>query len=121
MYYISLILAIFRADLQSSLEFKKDGSDEGGLSSNGASCAPSNHILLKTPEEIVSVGETKSVIARGRLGSCTSTSGPGLSPSSSVGSLSSEKSTLNPYAKVRKCKIDLIKLEIAPTTADLLF
>ncbi|KAK8465030.1 hypothetical protein PHAVU_010G133101 [Phaseolus vulgaris] len=76
-------------DLRSSLESKKDGSDEGGLSSN--------HILLKTPEENVSVGETKSVIARGRLG--TSTSGPGLSPSSSVGSLSSEKSTLNPYAK----------------------
>jgi len=111
MYYISLILAIFNADLRSSLESKKDGSDEGGLSSN--------HILLKTPEENVSVGETKSVIARGRLG--TSTSGPGLSPSSSVGSLSSEKSTLNPYAKVRKCKIDLIKLEIAPTTADNLF
>jgi hypothetical protein len=27
-------------------------------------------------------------------------SGPGLSPSSSMGSLSSEKSTLNPHAKV---------------------
>lgn len=30
----------------------------------------------------------------------SATTGPGLSPCSSVGSLSSEKSTLNPYAKV---------------------
>ncbi|XP_027907708.1 polyadenylate-binding protein-interacting protein 3-like [Vigna unguiculata] len=86
-------------DLQSSLESKNDGSKEEGLSFNGPSYAPSTHILLKTPEENVSVGETKSVISRGRQGSSTSTSGPGLSPSSSVGSLSSEKSTLNPYAK----------------------
>ncbi|KAG4400350.1 hypothetical protein GLYMA_07G036300v4 [Glycine max] len=94
-------------DLQSSLKLKKDGSDEGGLSTNVASCAPSTHILSTTPEETGSVGETRSVISHGRLGSFTSmgsdyvaaTSGPGLSPSSSVGSMSSEKSTLNPNAK----------------------
>ncbi|TKY64293.1 Polyadenylate-binding protein-interacting protein 4 [Spatholobus suberectus] len=94
-------------DLQSSLKLKKDGSNEGGLSPNGAAYTPSTGILSKTPEETGSVGETKSVISRGRLGSCTSlgsdcvaaTSGPGLSPSSSLGSLSSEKSTLNPNAK----------------------
>ncbi|KAG2379988.1 Polyadenylate-binding protein-interacting protein [Vigna angularis] len=86
-------------DLKSSLESKNKSSKEEGLSFNGPSCAPSTHILLKTPEETVSVGGTKSVISRGRQGSSTSTSGPGLSPSSSVGSLSSEKSTLNPYAK----------------------
>jgi hypothetical protein len=51
------------------------------------------------------------VNSRGRPGSSASSnsdcagallasSGPGLSPSSSMGSLSSEKSTLNPYAKV---------------------
>lgn len=106
MYY--LILAIFGADLMSLLKLKKDVSDEGGLSPNGASCAPSTRILSKTREETGSVGETKSVISRGRLGSCTrsgsdcvaATSGLGLSPSSSVGSLSSEKSALNPNAKV---------------------
>ncbi|RDX58492.1 Polyadenylate-binding protein-interacting protein 4 [Mucuna pruriens] len=88
-------------------KLKKDGSDEGGLLPNGALCAPSALILSKTPEESGSVGETKSVISRGRLGSCTSlgsdcvaaSSGPGLSPSSSVCSLSSEKSILNPNAK----------------------
>ncbi|CAJ1950835.1 unnamed protein product [Sphenostylis stenocarpa] len=85
-------------DIQSSLKSKKAGSEEGGLSPNGASSASSTHILSKALEETVSVGETKSVISRGRLGGCTS-SGPGISPSSSVGSLSSEKSTLNPYAK----------------------
>ncbi|KAG4939971.1 hypothetical protein JHK87_043842 [Glycine soja] len=93
------------ADLQSSLKLKKDGSDEGGLSTNVALCAPSTRILSKTPKETGSVGESKSVISRGRLGRSlgsdyvAATSGPGLSPSSSVGSLSSEKSTLNPNAK----------------------
>ncbi|KAH1149297.1 hypothetical protein GYH30_043728 [Glycine max] len=92
-------------DLQSSLKLKKDGSDEGGLSTNVALCAPSTRILSKTPKETGSVGESKSVISRGRLGRSlgsdyvAATSGPGLSPSSSVGSLSSEKSTLNPNAK----------------------
>ncbi|XP_022721561.1 polyadenylate-binding protein-interacting protein 4-like [Durio zibethinus] len=33
------------------------------------------------------------------IGAVSASSGPGLSPSSSVGSLSSEKLTLNPYAK----------------------
>lgn len=112
MYYIYLIFAICSADLQSSLKLKKDGSDEGGLSTNVALCAPSTRILSKTPKETGSVGESKSVISRGRLGRSlgsdyvAATSGPGLSPSSSVGSLSSEKSTLNPNAKVGKYKIN---------------
>ena len=33
-------------------------------------------------------------------GGASASGGPGLSPSSSMGSLSSEKSTLNPHAKV---------------------
>lgn len=52
--------------------------------------------------------ETKSVNSRGTPSGSNSVGGvgvaasyrPGLSPSSSVGSLSSEKSTLNPNAKV---------------------
>ncbi|KAK7389651.1 hypothetical protein VNO78_24870 [Psophocarpus tetragonolobus] len=91
-------------DLQSSLKLKIDGSDEGGLSSNVASCGTSTCILSKTPEESGILAEIKTVISRARLtplGSdyVTATSGPGLSPSSSVGSLSSEKSSLNPNAK----------------------
>lgn len=51
-------------------------------------------------------GETKSVNSRGipsgsdLVGGIAASSVPGLSPSSSVCSLSSEKSTLNPNAKV---------------------
>ncbi|KAJ1383341.1 putative polyadenylate-binding protein-interacting protein [Sesbania bispinosa] len=62
-------------------------------------------------------GETRSVNSRGTsprsdsVGAVAASFGPGLSPSSSVGSLSSEKSTLNPYAKVRKFKIDFLKNE----------
>ncbi|KAJ1407124.1 LsmAD domain, partial [Sesbania bispinosa] len=106
-------------DLQSSLNLK-DGSDKGGLSPSPMSHAPSTHILSRTDEKTGALGEltggsasgksngeTKSVNSRGRLGSGTSSgsdgvatpSGPGLSPSSSLGSLSSEKSTLNPNAK----------------------
>ncbi|XP_061364007.1 polyadenylate-binding protein-interacting protein 4-like isoform X2 [Gastrolobium bilobum] len=109
-------------DLQSSLDLKKVGSDKRGLSPN-VTYTPSTHFLSKTHEKTGSHGEltgvsasgkvnveTKSVNSRGKLASCTSSgsdcvggvaasSGPGLSPSSSVGSLSSEKSTLNPNAK----------------------
>ncbi|XP_027335060.1 polyadenylate-binding protein-interacting protein 3-like [Abrus precatorius] len=104
-------------DLQSSLNIKKDGSSEKGLSPDAASGTPSTNILSKTHEGTVGEltggsasvkanKETKSVNSRGRLGSTQSgldcvvaSSGPGLSPSSSVGSMSSEKSTLNPNAK----------------------
>ncbi|KAJ7963228.1 polyadenylate-binding protein-interacting protein 3-like [Quillaja saponaria] len=110
-------------DLQSSLNIKKDGSEEGGLSPNATSYAPSSNILSKTSEKNGAPSdsieapvsskahvETQSVNSRGRPGSSTSstsdyagiisaTNGPGLSPSSSVGSLSSEKSSLNPNAK----------------------
>lgn len=126
-------LAIFSADLKSSLKLKNDDSDNGGLSPNATSYAPSTIILSRTHEKNGSFGEstrgsasgkangeTKSENLRGRLGSsrpsgsdCVggmiASSGPGLSPSSSVGSLSSEKSTLNPTAKVWKLKINFLK------------
>ncbi|XP_054784825.1 polyadenylate-binding protein-interacting protein 3-like isoform X2 [Prosopis cineraria] len=74
-------------DLQSYHNLKKDDPDTGGLSSNATSYGPSSHISSKNPE--------KTDCVRGVAAS----SGPGLSPSSSVGSLSSEKSMLNPNAK----------------------
>ncbi|KAK7325091.1 hypothetical protein VNO77_29167 [Canavalia gladiata] len=105
-------------DSQAPLYLKKDVSDKGVLSPNASSYAPSSHILSKTHDKMGSHGdltenttsgkangETKSVNSRGTpTGSdsvigVTASSGPGLSPSSSVGSLSSEKSTLNPNAK----------------------
>lgn len=65
--------------------------------------------LLETPT-LAKSGETQSVDSHGRPGSSTSSTsdrfgaasastGVGLTPSSSVGSLSSEKSNLNPHAK----------------------
>lgn len=128
------MLTCLSADLQSSLNLKKDGSDKGELSPNATSSAPSAHTLPKTDEKTGSIGEltggsasvkangeTKSVNSRRRLGSSissgsdyvagvTTSSARGLSPSSSVGSLSSEKSSLNPYAKVRNFKIDFLGL-----------
>lgn len=117
--HIPLILSIQIADLQASLYSKKDGSDKGVLSPNATSYAPSSDILSKTHEKTGSPGdltegslsgkangETKSVNSCGTssgsdsVGGVAASSGPGLSPSSSVGSLSSEKSTLNPNAKV---------------------
>ncbi|KAK4267247.1 hypothetical protein QN277_024052 [Acacia crassicarpa] len=74
-------------DLQSSHNLKKDEPNTGALSSNAVSHAPSFHTSSKTPEKTDCV---KGVAA---------SSGRGLSPSSSVGSSSSEKSTLNPNAK----------------------
>uniref|UniRef100_A0A5B7ASG1 Putative polyadenylate-binding protein-interacting protein 4 isoform X1 n=1 Tax=Davidia involucrata TaxID=16924 RepID=A0A5B7ASG1_DAVIN len=109
-------------DSQSSLRAKKDGSDKGGLSPNATAYAPS-HVSSSKGEKISSSNEqledaasaktqgtTQSANSCRRPGSSTSStsdcggaalasSGPGLSPSSSVGSLSSEKSTLNPHAK----------------------
>lgn len=121
--YFIIYGGIFDADLQSLLDAKKDGSDKGGLSPNATAYAPS-HGSSKSQENMGSpaevsegpvsartMGETQSVNSRGRPSSSTSSAsdcvgatpasiGPGLSPSSSVGSLSSEKSTLNPHAKV---------------------
>lgn len=111
------------ADSQSSLRAKKDDHNVGKLSSDATSYAPtslgtsseenkSSH--KEVPEDSAPVktqGAKQSTTSRGRPGSSTSStsdcggvasasSGPVLSPSSSVVSLSSEKSTLNPYAKV---------------------
>lgn len=97
----------------------KNGSDKGGLSPNATSYAPS-HASLKGNEKTNSPGELvdgpvsgkahaqmQATNPHGRPGSSASSSseraavasasgGPGLSPSSSVGSLSS----LNSHAKV---------------------
>lgn len=114
---------IFYTDLQSSLDPKKDGSDKVGLSPNATAYAPSRGSSKSqentgSPTEVSEdplsgrpQGETQSVNSRGQPGSSTSSTsdrvgaapgstGPGLSPSSSMGSLSSEKSALNPHAKV---------------------
>ncbi|KAF8388763.1 hypothetical protein HHK36_025443 [Tetracentron sinense] len=110
-------------DIQSSMNVKKVGTDKGGLSPSATAYAPSSCVSSKGKEYTNSLGEstdcavsgktygaTQPVNSCGRPGSSTSSSsecaravsslsGPGLSPSSSVGSLSSEKSTLNPHAK----------------------
>ena len=94
---------------------KKDGSD-GGILPNVASHAPSKHNEKSSPPELSddpepgkSRGEVQMLNISGRPGSSVSmnsdgaagtSSGPVLTPSSSMGSLSSEKSTLNPRAKV---------------------
>ncbi|KAL5757417.1 hypothetical protein ACOSP7_020028 [Xanthoceras sorbifolium] len=105
--------------LQSS---KIDGSEKAGLSAGATSYAPScasskgnektssSGEQLEVPLPSKALGETQSVVSRGRPassassssdcpGAVSASSGPGLSPSSSVGSLSSEKSSLNPHAK----------------------
>ncbi|EEF41019.1 conserved hypothetical protein [Ricinus communis] len=110
-------------DSQSSLDGKKDGSDKGVLSPNATAYAPSSNVssksnektgssgeLLEAAPSVKGVGEVQSANSRGRPGSSTSSNsecvgapsvsnGPALTPSSSMGSLTSEKSTLNPYAK----------------------
>ncbi|XWS12118.1 hypothetical protein CRYUN_Cryun37aG0062700 [Craigia yunnanensis] len=108
-------------DPQSLLNDKIDVSDKAGPSANPTTHAPSNSLskvsekpssgeLSEGPASSKVTGETHSVNSRGRPGSSTSSnsdcvaavsafSGPGLSPRSSMGSLSSEKSTLNPHAK----------------------
>ncbi|KAJ8755957.1 hypothetical protein K2173_024502 [Erythroxylum novogranatense] len=110
-------------DSQSSLNVREDISDKGRAFPNTAVCARPSHVPLRShgmknsssevPDHAAppkGVGETLSLNSRGRPGSSTSSSsdcigatsapsGSGLSPSSSMGSLSSEKSTLNPNAK----------------------
>ncbi|XP_058108537.1 polyadenylate-binding protein-interacting protein 3-like isoform X2 [Magnolia sinica] len=107
-------------EMQHSVNLKKASFDKGGLSPRATAYAPSS-IPTKSQEPAVSAREstehartgkdaTQSVNPHVRPGSSTSStservvatsvsSGPALSPSSSVGSLSSEKSTLNPFAK----------------------
>lgn len=110
-------MAILSTDLKPAPNLKKDGSDKVGLTpTNASSYAPSTHISSKIDEKTGSHGdltggsesvkaswETKSLNSLGRsdfVGGSATYSGPSLSPSSSLGSLSSDKSTLNPYAKV---------------------
>ncbi|XP_020533952.1 polyadenylate-binding protein-interacting protein 3 isoform X3 [Jatropha curcas] len=112
-----------RDDSQSPLNGKKDSCDKGGLSPNATAFAPPSNVTSNSNEKTSSsaelpegapsvkgAGEVQAVNSRGRPGSSTSSNsdcvgavsvsnGPGLSPSSSMGSLSSEKSTLNPHAK----------------------
>lgn len=109
-------------DSQSSQRPKKESFDKGVLSPNATAYAPSRG-SSKGQEKTTSSSElsvsaaslknqaaTQPVVSRARPGSSASSasdcgnavptaSGPGLSPSSSVGSLSSEKSGLNPNAK----------------------
>lgn len=116
-------MAIIFADSGSSLLLRKESSDKGGLSANATAYAPARP-SSKAQEKISSSTEpsevSKSLKSQGTAQSASSrvrpsssasstsecgavasaSGGPGLSPSSSVGSLSSEKSTLNPNAKV---------------------
>ncbi|KAG8656484.1 polyadenylate-binding protein-interacting protein 3 isoform X3 [Manihot esculenta] len=105
-----------------SLNGKKNGSDKGTLSPNATAYAPSNvssesyektSSSAQLPEGAPSLKGAREVQpsnSLGRPGSSTSSNSdcigavsvsnnPGLSPSSSMGSLSSEKLTLNPHAK----------------------
>ncbi|KAA3478459.1 polyadenylate-binding protein-interacting protein 3-like isoform X1 [Gossypium australe] len=109
-------------DSQSLLNDKLDGSDKTVPSVNSTTHAQSSSLskvsekpsasgdLAEGPASSKVTGETPSVNTRGQPGSSkpsnsdciavsSASSGPGLSPCSSMGSLSSEKSTLNPHAK----------------------
>ncbi|XP_045799940.1 polyadenylate-binding protein-interacting protein 3-like isoform X2 [Trifolium pratense] len=105
-------------DSQASLYLKKDDFDKGILSPNASSYAPASHIISKSHEKMGSPRDSTEGLAHGKANdrtkyinsrgasswsdpvrSVAASSGPDLSPSSSVGSLSSEKSSLNPNAK----------------------
>ncbi|PSR96935.1 Polyadenylate-binding protein [Actinidia chinensis var. chinensis] len=114
---------LFCPDVQSSLVPKKDGPSVRKLSPNATSYDPtslgSSKCLEKMslPSElsadaapVKTHGASQSATSRGRPSSSASStsefgavaaasSRPGLSPSSSMGSFSSEKSALNPHAK----------------------
>lgn len=107
--------------IQSSMSTEKMTSDKGGLSPSATAYAPSagskdqvQPDSLGESSETPGPGKMHAITQpgnlRGRPGSsapsnseraaaASTFSGPGLSPSSSMGSLPSEKSTLNPYAK----------------------
>ncbi|XP_019436521.1 PREDICTED: polyadenylate-binding protein-interacting protein 4-like isoform X3 [Lupinus angustifolius] len=93
-------------DSKASFYLKKDGSDKGILSPNATSYAPSSLTSSKIHEKTGSPSDLSEGSAHGKaIGEAKSVNShrlsarPGLSPSSSVGSLSSEKSSLNPNAK----------------------
>jgi len=110
-------------DLQSPMlmSTEKDGAHIGVLRQNSTSHASTSlgptigQEKRSSPGEqtdgltpVKSLGQPQSARFRGqtggssvseRGGSVSASSGPGLSPSSSLGSLTSEKSTLNPHAK----------------------
>lgn len=113
-------------DSHSLLKSKKESYETVGLSAHATAFDPS-HVPHKVQENVDSSNElsegktppntrgTASSLARpSSSASCTSdhggaaltSTGCGLSPSSSVGSFSSEKSTLNPHAKVGQQKVD---------------
>ncbi|GAB2293308.1 Polyadenylate-binding protein-interacting protein 3 [Dionaea muscipula] len=91
-------------DLPSSLDKKKEGSSNSGLSPDATEYTPSV-ISRKSPEKPSTAGEVSdyavSSKVQGTPQSKTSgkASGPASSPNSSAGLLSSEKSSLNPNAK----------------------
>ncbi|KAL3528598.1 hypothetical protein ACH5RR_007920 [Cinchona calisaya] len=104
-------------DSWSSLQSNIESSDKGGLSAKATAYAPSSEGQEKPTSNELSEGigfskaqgTAHSASSRVRPSTASSTldhgggasasSGPGLSPSLSMGSLSSEKSTLNPHAK----------------------
>lgn len=83
--------------IQSCSDIKKESSEKG-LSADATAYAPSNAGQETMSCSEVSKGEKAVKIHES---STQPASSSGLSPSSSMGSLSSEKSTLNPNAKVR--------------------
>lgn len=119
------------------LRLKKESSEKGGLSPNATAYAPPSQVSSEktsSPSQQPSEnalsstkthGAAESVISRAQPTSSTTSStsdrgnaavassGPGLSPSSSIGSLSSERSTLNPHAKVTEvCALNMHVLVI---------
>ncbi|KAL9232031.1 hypothetical protein vseg_007180 [Gypsophila vaccaria] len=104
--------------LQSLSDTKRDGSEKAGVSVSSMTATSTVHSNAVENSSSADLSEDRSVEARAieppnsfdRPNNSTSStlesgagtsaaSGPSLSPSSSVGSLSSEKSSLNPYAK----------------------
>ncbi|KAK8301318.1 hypothetical protein V6Z11_D04G011700 [Gossypium hirsutum] len=81
-------------DSGSLLNDKIDGSDKARRSANPTNS--SSNALSKVSEKPNSSGKLSEGPASSKA---TASGGFGLSPSSSMGSLSSEKSTLNPHAK----------------------
>lgn len=110
-----------KSDETVSLNTKKATFDKGGLSPAATAYAPTSCTSLKGQECTGPIRESSDVSGSGKdsnqsanarvrpgsstsstsecIGSASVSSGPGLSPSSSMGSLSSEKSSLNPHAK----------------------
>lgn len=111
---------ILYPDLHPSTRPKRASSDKVGLSPNAAAYAPTSSTCVKNfPSDLSENAPspkqhetTQSILKRAQPGSSTSSASDfgnaipastftGLSPSSSVGSLASERSTLNPHAKVK--------------------